>query len=203
MGCNFGMEQDRIAQGQFWIESATHSLEFKMLLIIMMWEAFLTTHSKAICFGTSFSMFTPLRKTRRLTFSPRNPVRLTDFQFLCDQTENLWVKPVLTPVQKSGPLFFCIPLKGFRSPLACLYRTLGQAIMMPIRGYSPDFPYQLFSTFGPIIKELFLWQYQVRIWACSGTTSYPKVSWAVVDLKCPTFFEDSFKKLFVLRFVFP
>ncbi len=25
-----------------------------------------------------------------------------------------------------------------------------RAIMMAIRGYSPDFPYQLFSTFGPI-----------------------------------------------------
>ena len=25
-----------------------------------------------------------------------------------------------------------------------------RAIMMPIRGYSPDLPYQLFSTFGPI-----------------------------------------------------
>ncbi len=26
-----------------------------------------------------------------------------------------------------------------------------------------------------------LWQFQVRIWKCSGTTSYPKGSWAVVD----------------------
>ncbi len=32
-----------------------------------------------------------------------------------------------------------------------------------------------------IIKEPSLRQYQVRIWACSGTTSYPKGSWAVVD----------------------
>ncbi len=31
------------------------------------------------------------------------------------------------------------------------------------------------------IKEPPLWQYQVRIWACSGTNSHWKGSWALID----------------------
>ncbi len=47
------------------------------------------------------------------------------------------------------------------------------------------------SVYGsPIyIKELLLWQYQLRMWACFGTTSYWKGSWAVVNWKCPAFLQ--------------
>ncbi len=44
------------------------------------------------------------------------------------------------------------------------------------------------SAYGCPINEPPLWQYQLRIWACSGTTSYLKGSWAVIDWKCPPFF---------------
>ncbi len=41
-------------------------------------------------------------------------------------------------------------------------RTICQgAITMPIKGYSPAFPYQLFSTFGPVPGSLF-WQKPIQ-----------------------------------------
>ncbi len=33
-----------------------------------------------------------------------------------------------------------------------------------------------------------LWQYQLRMWACSETNSYWKGSWVVINWKCPPFF---------------
>ncbi len=40
---------------------------------------------------------------------------------------------------------------------------------------------QLIPVDSGHFKEPSLWQHQVRIWACSGNTSYPKGSWAIVD----------------------
>ncbi len=44
-----------------------------------------------------------------------------------------------------------------------LKKNSQQAILMPIRGYSPDFKYQLFSTFGPIPGSFWV-QISVLFW---------------------------------------
>ena len=52
---------------------------------------------------------------------------------------------------------------SLKSPLSCTQVTNQRAIMMAIRGYRPDFPYQLFITFGPIPREFLV---QISVLFC-------------------------------------
>ncbi len=78
---------------------------------------------------------------------------------------------------KKGP--FC-KAKESRATSACLYRTSGRFYMLQfIFVDSRHFTWSQLS-------ELPLWRYQLRMWACSGTASYWKRSWAVINLKVPS-----------------
>ena len=58
-----------------------------------------------------------------------------------------------------------------------------------------------FSKLLHKIKKLPSFQYQLMIWACTGTISYWKGAWAVIDRKCPTFFVLCISKFLVLFFM--
>ncbi len=62
-----------------------------------------------------------------------------------------------------------------RATLACLYRTLGQVY------HPPSIKGALFELHMAPKVTFLKYQYHVRMWACSNTSSYQKVSWADVD----------------------
>ncbi len=77
-----------------------------------------------------------------------------------------------------------------RATLACLYRTSGRFYMLQF----------IFVDSRYFIRS---WRYQLRMWACSGSTSYWKGSWAVITWTCPPFFViglDQYNLFALLRY---